>query len=255
MRSFRAGFRLQLRTMFADAEYLMVLVTVPMFTLIFLAIVRNADRDDLTGYALIAPVLIALWALSLYVSGEIVEGDRWRGVLEAAVAAPANLAVVVFGRIAAVTSVALFAVVEVWLVSRLLFSVDAELYHPLSFAAALSVTAFAVAGTAVIMAALFVLARHARTFQNSLTYPFYVLGGVLVPVSFLPDWLEPITRLVFLSWSADLLRDSLASPPVENVGPRLAMVVVLGAADFALGWLLLRYVLRRVREDGSLGWA
>ena len=255
MRSFAAGFRLQLREMFADAEYLMPLVTVPMFAVIFLAIVRHAGRDDLTAYALMAPVLIALWALSIYCSGEIVEGDKWYGVLEAAVAAPANLAVVVLGRICAVTAVALAAFAEVWLVGRLGFGLDVEVHHPGTLLATLGVTAFAMSGTAVIMAALFVLARNVRTFQNSLTYPAYVLGGVLVPVTFLPDWVEPLSKAVFLSWSADLLRASFAAAPVENVGGRLAAVALLGAGGFVLGWWLLGRILGHVRRDGSLGLA
>ena len=53
------------------------------------------------------------------------------------------------------------------------------------------------------MATVFVLARTAMLFTNALGYPFYILGGVLVPVAFLPGWLRPVSRLVFLSWSSD----------------------------------------------------
>src|SRR5918996_5299855 len=92
MRAFVAGFRLQSRIVLTDPDYLMPLVTVPMFTITFLAIVRHAGREDLTQYALLAPVLIALWALALLDSGEIVDGDRWSGVLETVVAAPGSFA-------------------------------------------------------------------------------------------------------------------------------------------------------------------
>ena len=92
MRLFWAAFRLQLQIVRNDPDYVMPLVTVPMFTITFLAIVRHAGREDLTEYALMAPVLIALWALSLLDSGEIVDGDRWSGVLETVVAAPGSFA-------------------------------------------------------------------------------------------------------------------------------------------------------------------
>ena len=114
---------------------------------------------------------------------------------------------------------------------------------------------FAVAGTALIMASLFVLTRSARTFQNSLSYPFYVLGGVLVPVSYLPDWLRPLSSGVFLSWSADLLRASLAPAPVHRLAFRLAMIVLLGLAGLALGRLALGRILDRLRTSGELGLA
>jgi ABC-2 type transport system permease protein len=252
MRTFVAGFRHQLRVIASDPDYVMPLITVPMFTLTFLAIVRHAGREDLTSYALLAPVLIALWALSLFSSGEVVAEDRWEGTLEPAIAAPASFAIVVLGRILGVTAVALISFAEVAVAAWLAFGVVVEVHHPVAFALTLAATAFAVSGTAVIMAALFVLSRSPRTFQNSLSFPFYVLGGVLVPVAFLPDWLEPLSRFVFLSWAADLLRASLAPEPVDDLATRLAAVVGLGAAGFAIGALLLRWILVRVRRDGSL---
>ncbi|HVM17620.1 MAG TPA: ABC transporter permease [Gaiellaceae bacterium] len=253
MRAFAAGMRLQVRMIRADPDYLMPLATIPLFAIAFLAIVREAGRDDLTAYALLAPVLIALWSLSLLVSGEIVETDRWAGTLEPAVASPSSFPVVVLGRVAGVTAVSLLAFAEVWLVARLLFATSFELHHPLVFAATLAATVAATAATALLMAALFVLARSARTFQNSLSYPFYVLGGVIVPVAFLPDWLEPLSRAVFLSWSADLLRDSLTPGPVENAAKRLAAVLLLGGVGFLAGRLALERILRRVRAAGALG--
>jgi ABC-2 type transport system permease protein len=76
-----------------------------------------------------------------------------------------------------------------------------------------------------------------------------------VPVSFLPDWMRPVSRVVFLSWSADLLRDALRQPDVRAVPLRLSMILLLGAGGHLVGRRLLRGVLRRVRTDGSAGWA
>lgn len=252
MRVFAAAVRLQLRIVRADPDHLMPLVTIPLFAITFLAIVRHAARDDLTAYAVLAPVLIALWQLSLLDSGEVIAEDRWQGVLEAVIAAPASIGVVVVARVLTVTAVSLLAFVEVWLVARLLFGVPIEVHHPLVFAVTLAASVLAMSGTALIMAGLFVLARSARTFQNSLSYPFYVLGGVLVPVSFLPDWLEPLSSGVFLSWSADLLRASLSPGAISGVPSRVAMILALGAAGAAVGGVLLRSILHRVRTTGSL---
>jgi ABC-2 type transport system permease protein len=255
MREFGAAFRLQLRIIRNDPDYLMPLATVPLFTITFLAIVRHAGRGDLLEYALMAPVLIALWAMALLASGEVIAADRYEGTLEPAVAAPASFSAIVLGRIFAVTATSLVALSEVWLVARLLFDVTVTVEHPLAFLLTLAATTFAMAGTATIMASLFVLTRSARTFQNSLSYPFYVLGGVIVPVSFLPDWLEPLSGAVFLSWSADLLRDSLDAEAVSRLAVRLGAVTLLGAVGFVIGHLLLEQILRRARSTGEIGLA
>jgi ABC-2 type transport system permease protein len=252
MRTLAAGFKLQLRLMRADPDYVMPLATAPFYAIVFLAIFESAGRGDLTPYAFMAPVLMTLWQLSLVTSGETVADDRWLGTLELAVVAPASFAVPIVGRVLAVTSVALLSFGEVWLVARALFGIEIVFHHPAVFVLTLTATALAMSGTALIMAALFVVTRSARTFQNSLSFPFYVLGGVLVPVSYLPDWLEPLSAVVFLSWAADLLRDSFAPAPVEDLGFRLAMVLALGAAGFVVGRLLLARLLRHVRETGEV---
>ena len=255
MRLVVAAFRLQLQIIRSDPDYVMPLVTVPMFTVIFLAIVEHADRADLAPYAVLAPVLIAVWALSLYVSGEIIDHDRWSGVIESVVAAPAPFAIVVVARVLAVTAVALLAIPEVLLVARVLFGVELEIHPPATLAATLALTVLAASGAGVIMGAVFVVARSVRNFQNSLTYPVYVLGGVLVPASVLPEWLEPLSAAVFLSWSADLMRDSLAAGPVDDVFQRLGAIALLGTLNFVVGYVATARLLRRVRATGTLGHA
>jgi ABC-2 type transport system permease protein len=255
LQGFVGALRLQIGILRADPSQIQALATVPLFTVIFLQIFRAADRADLNGYALMAPVLIAIWALALQSSGEVIEGDRWQGVVDLVVASPTPFAVIVLGRVFAVTLVALLAFAEVWLVSWIVFGVVVEVEHPLIFGLTVAATAFAAAGTATIMASLFVVTRSARTFQNSLSWPFYVLGGVLVPVSFLPSWLEPFSTLIFLSWSGDLLRASLAPAAVHDAAFRLTMIALLGICGFAIGFGLLGRMIRQARRTATLGYA
>lgn len=255
MTAFRAAFAFQVAYMRRNRDQLMPLFASPLYTVIFLAITRAAGRDDLSGYAVLAPALIALWAVSLMSAGEVIDSERYEGTLEAVVATPASLGVVMFGRVLAVVVVGCLAFVESWLTAAVLFGVVVPIPQPGWFLATLAATVLAMAGTATIMASVFVLARSARTFQNVLSYPIYVLGGVIVPVSLLPGWVQPVSRVVFLSWSADLFRDSLATGPLEAPVGRLGMVVLLGALGFLVGTWMLRRILARVRETGTLAYA
>ena len=106
--------------------------------------------------------------------------------------------------------------------------------------------------TSLFMANLFVLSRSAATFSNSASYPIYLLGGILVPVALLPGWLQPVTNIVFLSWSARLLRGSLVAAPIANAGFDLAMVFVLGLAALIAASALLTRILRRAQQTGEL---
>lgn len=254
MRAFLAGMAIQVRLMRAYPDALIPFFTAPLFTVIFLTIFRHAGRDDLTGYAAIAPVFIALWWLALFQSGWVITHERWSGTIELLVASPSDFAATVLGRILATTLLGVISFVEAWLVARLIFGDVVTIHHAWAFVAVVVVTLVAMAATAVLMAALFVLTRSAATFSNSASYPFYVLGGILVPVSLLPAWLRPVSSVVFLSWSADLLRATLRAEPVHDLAFRLGMVLLLGACGFAVGMVLLRWILRRVRGNGELGY-
>jgi len=255
MRTFAAAFGFQLTTMRRSIGDFQPLITAPFFTVIFLAITEHAGRTDLAPYAVLAPTLIALWGMALNVAGELIDSERWSGTLEALIATPSSFASIITGRIAAVTTISLLAFVESWLVAWAVFGITVPIEHPLEFGTTLAATAFAMAGTASMMSAVFVLARSARIFQNSLSYPFYVLGGVLVPVALLPGWLEPLSRVVFLSWSADLMRDSLTVGSVPAAALRLLAILGLGMLGQLTGVLLLRRVLVRVRTLGTLTYA
>lgn len=255
MTALRTGFQFEARVLRRSFGELIALVTAPLMTLVFLAIIRHGGREDLAPYAVLAPALIVLWGVALMVSGEIIAQDRENESLEAMVATPASFAGLLTGRIMAVTLVSLVGFAESWLAAFLVFGVAVPIPHPVAFVVIVAVTAVAMAGTACVMSAVFVLARSARAFQNSLTYPFYVLGGVMVPIALLPGWLEPISRLVFLSWSSDLLREALAPAPIPDLAPRLAVVLMLGTAAYLLGLALVRRTIDRLRRTGSLSYA
>lgn len=252
MRAFAAAARLELAALRADPGDLLALVTAPLFTVAFLAITRYAGRTDLTGYAVLAPAVLAVLGMAILTSGEVVSRDRFTGTLEMALASPTPLPVIVLGRIATVTAVSQVAVAESWLVAWLGFGVTVPIAHPGLFAVTLCAAAIAMAGTATLMSAVFVATRSARTFQNSLSYPLFLLGGALVPVSLLPGWLQPLSRVVFVSWATDLLRDSLAAPPVPYLAARLGIVLGLGALGYAAGAHLLLRMVDRARATGRL---
>ena len=252
MRTFARAFRFQLQLLRRTPDALQVCCTAPLLAVIFLAVTEHAGRPDLAPVGVVAPTLMSLWLVVLLAAGQIITDERNLGTLEAMVATPARLAVVVFGRLVAVATVGVVAFAEAWLVAGLVFDRWLVVPHVAVVVGAGTLAALATAGTASVLSPLFVLLPSARILQNSLTYPFYLLGGVAVPVSAYPEWLQPLSRLVFLSWAADLLRDGFSAEPVRFAAVRMAMVALLGLIGFAIGAALLARVLVRVRRDGTL---
>ncbi|MFF8785663.1 ABC transporter permease [Streptomyces sp. NPDC015125] len=245
-------FRLQVLMTVRTPDTLHVFVTAPLYTCVFLAITEHAERPDLAGFAVLAPVLMSLWSMALMAGGELIGKEREQGTLEAVVATPARYSAVVTARIAAVTVLSTLSLAEAWLVAWAGFGLVVTIAHPLLFLAVLLLSAAAMAGTASCVSALFVLAPSARILQNTLSFPFFLLSGVLVPISYLPDWLQPASKVVFLSWSADLLRAAISPGSARDTTGGLLAVLLLGLAGYAVGTLLIDRILRRARVTGTL---
>jgi ABC-2 type transport system permease protein len=247
-----AAFRLQAALTRRSPGQFLILATAPLFSVIFLSLAVSNHSTAKIVNAVLAPGLIGLWAISLDVAGSIISDDRWEGRLELYLGSPASLPAVLFGRILVVIIAGGITFLESWLVAVLLFRLDVPIRDPALFTLTLVITCLAAAGTATLLAAAFVLSRALHVFQNSLTYPFYILGGVLVPVAALPGWLSPVSRVVFLSWSATLLRDATSRPRVSDWVGQEAMVLLLGAAALTAGYLLISRITDRLRATGEV---
>src|SRR6266511_1219767 len=197
---------------------LIPLLTGPLYTVIFTMVLRHGGRADLGAYAVIAPFFMSLWWFAIFHGGWVITNERWEGTVDYLVAAPVGFASVVLGRIATMMLAGLASFAEVWLIG-LVLGINVTIHHPVVFAATLLLTAFAMTTSALFMANLFVLARSAATFSNSASYPFYVLGGILVPLA----------------------------------GLNLAMIFLLGCAALVVASVMLGRILRKVRETGELG--
>jgi ABC-2 type transport system permease protein len=246
------GFRFQLVAMRGQADTYFALVSTPFFAVIFVSIMIYSGREDLVPYAVIAPTLMALWTASLTFAGEMISEDRENGRLELMVAAPASVSLLVFGRLCAAMTVSVPAFAMSVVVAGVGFGHWIVIHHLPMFLVAVVLTALATAATATALSALFVITPGARVVQNTLTFPMFLLGGVIIPTSVLPSGLAVASRFIYLSWGGDLLRDSLSPGPIEWPAPRLAMVVLLGGVGLAFGLVFINHFLRRGRALGTL---
>ncbi|MHB6904021.1 MULTISPECIES: ABC transporter permease [Streptomyces] len=255
LRVMAAAAKVQWNTSRRAPEHMSILITAPVMSVIFLSIVRYNDRDDLVANAVIGTGLFGIWFVAVDVAGGVIQNERWMSTLDLVLAAPRAFALVVCGRILPVMLIGAFTLMESWLVATAGFGAHLSVRHPGIALAALIVTLLATACTATMLATFFVISRDTTIYQNALSYPFYILGGVVFPLSVLPDWIQPVGRVVFLSWSADLLRDSLSGDEVHDVVPRLGAVAGLGAVALLLGIVLIRKAADRARRTGMVSLA
>ncbi|MDQ0790772.1 ABC transporter permease [Streptomyces sp. B3I8] len=255
MSTLLAAAKVQWHTSIRAPEHLLVLATAPLYTLIFLSVFRDTDRPDLVANAVIGTGLLGIWFVAVNVAGGVIQNERWMSTLELVIVAPRPLALIMCGRILPVMLIGSLALGESWLMAVVAFGVDLPVQHPVLALVILLVTLAASACTATMLAALFVMSRNTEMVQAALSYPFYVLGGLVFPLSSLPNEVEFLGRFFYLSWAADLLRDSVTRSTVDHAWERIATVAGMGTVALFIGVLLLRKVSDRARTTGSVSLA
>lgn len=252
MNTFIAGWKIQIQNMKNTPDWYLPLITCPFQVVIFVTIIQSAGRQDINHYGILAPALMALWSLSLQSSGELISFERENGSLDGLIASPKSIEIMFFGRLCAVTSISFLAFFECYLVGSLMIGSYIKIQHIDIFIITALATVAAMTTWAGVMSSLFVLARSVRIFQNSLSYPFYLLGGVLVPVSLMPEWIHPISKLIFLSWSSDLLREAINnSSPITDFASRISIIILFTILGALVSRLFLIKSINQVRKTGS----
>jgi ABC-2 type transport system permease protein len=101
----------------------------------------------------------------------------------------------------------------------------------------------------LIMGSSFVLYRAAFHLGIAMQYPVWIATGLLVPLSLLPAFVEPLSWLLAPSWAFRALRDAtLGGSPWSDIG----MCAVLASAYFFIATGLLRVFEHLARARATL---
>jgi ABC-2 type transport system permease protein len=171
------------------------------------------------------------------------------GTLESLVVAPPPFILVLAPLTVATSTIGLYALAATLAWGRLLFGVPLDFVHPWLFALAVPATVISLGFLGLLLAATFVLYRHANALSNLLEYPIWLITGLLVPLSLLPGWVHPLSWLLAPTWGVRAIREAaLGGDPLPAIG----MCFVLGAFYLALGTWFLRLFERLARERATL---
>lgn len=247
-----AGARLQI-SWGRGGVYVIGAVYLPiMYAVVFVLMGRYLGRaNELAPFLVIGPALLGVWYGAIRDGGTVVADERGAGTLELLIAAPAPTALVILGRVTASTLLSLLGIPLVLVTGRLL---GAELTISDPFSATMGLIALAACTIAIslVFASTFVLARSAAVLANLIPFPLYILSGIVFPVALLPDWAQPLSSLIALTWVADLLRSSASA---ASGTPLFAALTATGALTVAYafsGYAIFARIERVIRMNGKV---
>jgi len=203
-------------------------------------------------YAGLGAAMMGIWSSTLFGSGGQIQYARFRGTLELQVLAPPSYLLVLVPAMLATSALGLYSLVATLGWGWLLFGMPLHLAHPWLFLPAVVCAVIGLGLLGIVMASTFVLWRHANAFSNLLEYPVWLLAGLIVPLSFLPDWARWIAYPLSPYWAAKGVR---AAALGGNPLPPMAICLGLGLVYLGIGALTVSNFERLAREKASLALA
>jgi ABC-2 type transport system permease protein len=250
LRLFAIGWLFHLKSLTNSLFFVLISILQPViFASIAFYMVENGNREGTLLYVALGAGLMGIWSATLFGSGGAIQWQRWQGTLELLVGSPPPFIAVLLPLTVATSTLGLYSILATLVWGRLFFGVPLEFAEPLQLAVALPVTVLCLGLLGLALASAFVLYRNANAFSNLLEYPVWLATGLLVPLSLLPAWVEPIAWVLAPSWGVRAIRDAAFG---GNAWPEIGMCVVLGVAYLALGALLLRNFERLARSRATL---
>ncbi|MFL5732074.1 MAG: ABC transporter permease [Chloroflexia bacterium] len=226
------------RMMLRRREVVFFSILLPtMFMLLFGSIFGNTvDQESgvkvisflLPGYMVMAIMSVALISLGIMTANE-----RQNGVLKRLGATPLPRALLLLGKMVSISFVIIIAVVLLLAIGVSFFGVTIR-GNPIEIALILviGIAVFAILG---LMIGGMVKAEAAPAILNAIYFPLLFLGGAILPLSQLPDWLQQFGKLLPSYHLTNLLIEVMAlGHPVADSWGNLLALLVWGAGSLAV---------------------
>ncbi|MFC7545425.1 ABC transporter permease [Plantactinospora sp. GCM10030261] len=197
--------------------------------------------------------LMGVWSSVLFGSGGAIQNQRWQGTLEMIMLAPRPPALVILPITLATAVTGTYAMIATLAWGRLLYGIRLDFVDPVAFAVAVPVCVLALGMFGLLLAAAFVLLRNANALANTLEYPVWLVSGMLVPISVLPAWTNPLAAALPTTWGAQAVREAAVGG--GPVWPSLGVCLAVSAGYLGLGAILMTRMERRARAAATLALA
>ena len=203
-------------------------------------------------YASLGAAVMGIWGATSTSAASAMQRERWHGTLELLVAAPVPFWLILLPICIAIATMGLYSFVATLAWGWLAFGIEVRVEQVLPFALSLPVVIGSLGACGFLMAVAFVRYRTAWALGNLVEYPVWLICGALVPLTFFPGWVRPLSWIVAPTWGMHAIRDSAVG---GNPWPDLAMCVLLGLVYLGFGIAIADRMLVAARAKAALALA
>jgi ABC-2 type transport system permease protein len=213
----------------------------------------EAYGGDYFSFVLIGLAFTGFLGLSLSSFAQSIREGQMMGTLEIMLLSPTRLSAILFSSSVWAYLLTTLRVVVYLLVGVLVFGAN---LGQANVPAALVIMLLSIAsfsGIGILSAALVLIVKKGDPVSWLLGGASSLLAGVYYPISVLPDWLEPLSHILPLTYALDAMRLAMLKG-YSLYELRFDILVLLGFTVVLtpLAFLVFRRALKRAKMEGSL---
>lgn len=208
---------------------------------------------DYFSFVLIGLAFTGFMGISLSNFAQSIREGQMMGTLEMMLLSPTRLSVILMSSSLWGFVLTIFRVVMYLIIGSVLFGADLSNTNIGGAILIIMLSVLSFSGIGILSAAVVLLVKKGDPVAWLLGSASSLLAGVYYPVTVLPQWLEPVSRILPLTYALDSIRlvvlQGYSISQVRNdIFVLLGFVIVLTP----LSLLVFRAALKRAKKDGSL---
>lgn len=208
---------------------------------------------DYFSFVLIGLAFTGFLGLSLSNFASSIREGQMMGTLEIMLLSPTRLSAILLSSSLWAYLLTTLRVVVYLVVGALVFGASLSQANAVSAIVVMLLSIASFSGIGILSAAVVLLVKRGDPIAWLLGGASSLLAGVYYPVSVLPDWLEPLSRILPLTYALDAMRLAMLKG-YSLYDLRFNVLVLLGFTVVLtpLAFLAFRRSLKRAKVEGSL---
>lgn len=208
---------------------------------------------DYFSFVLIGLAFTGFLGLSLSNFAQSIREGQMMGTLEIMLLSPTRLSAILLASSLWAYVLTTLRVVVYLLVGALVFGASLGQANAVTALLVMVLSIASFSGIGILSAALVLMVKKGDPVAWALGSMSSLLAGVYYPVSVLPDWLEPLSRILPLTYALDAMRLAMLQG-YSIYELRFDILVLLGFTVILtpLAFLVFRRALKRAKMEGSL---
>jgi ABC-2 type transport system permease protein len=139
------------------------------------------------------------------------------------------------------------------LFATLLFGVRLDVASPLGLILGVVLTLLSSAGLGILSASFVIYFKRGDPVNFLLSGMTTFLGSVFFPVEQLPEWIQPVSEFLPITWSLRIVRGGLLQgATLGDLSGALGRLALLTVILLPAGLICSRFAIRRAKQEGSL---